>query len=111
VKQDSAFCPDTAGTPDDKQVWFTPKDIGRTMVFDARPPFTVLKSIDTGPITNHVNIVCNAKGNSAYVTVGRPNAGAAGAGYRAGAEADLYSCACRESGRQRIAAAFSGFHD
>ena len=25
------------------------------MVFDAKPPFAVLKTIDTGPITNHVN--------------------------------------------------------
>jgi YVTN family beta-propeller protein len=40
------------------------------MVFNARPPFEVLKSIDTGPITNHVNIVRNARGRFAYVTVG-----------------------------------------
>jgi YVTN family beta-propeller protein len=40
------------------------------MVFDARPPFAILKSIDTGPITNHVNIVHNANGTFAYVTVG-----------------------------------------
>jgi YVTN family beta-propeller protein len=70
VKQDSPFCPDLAATPDGKQVWFTLKDIGRTMVFDAKPPFAVLKSIDTGPITNHVNIVQNANGTFAYVTVG-----------------------------------------
>src|ERR1700686_4089296 len=55
VKQDSPFCPNIAASPDGKQVWFTLKDIGRTMVFDAQPPFSVLKSIDTGPITNHVN--------------------------------------------------------
>jgi YVTN family beta-propeller protein len=73
VKQDSPFCPDIAATPDGKQVWFTLKDIGRTMVFDAQPPFAVLKSIDTGPITNHVNIVRNAKGTFAYVTVGGLN--------------------------------------
>src|SRR6201991_73971 len=60
VKQASPFCPNIAATPDGKQVWFTLKDIGRTMVFDARPPFAVLKSMDTGPITNHVNIVRNA---------------------------------------------------
>ncbi len=70
VKQDSPFCPDLAATPDGKQVWFTLKDIGRTMVFDARPPFAMLKSIDTGPITNHVNIVHNANGTFAYVTIG-----------------------------------------
>ena len=55
VKQDSPFCPNIAATPDGKQVWFTLKDVGKTMVFDAQPPFNVLKSIDTGPITNHVN--------------------------------------------------------
>jgi YVTN family beta-propeller protein len=42
-------------------------------VFDAQPPFSVLKSIDTGPITNHVNIVHNANGTFAYVTVGGLN--------------------------------------
>jgi YVTN family beta-propeller protein len=73
VRQDSPFCPNIAATPDGKQVWFTLKDTGRTMVFDARPPFSVLKSIDTGPITNHVNIVRNAKGTFAYVTVGGLN--------------------------------------
>src|SRR3984893_6516750 len=50
IKQESPFCPDIAATPDGKQVWFTLKDIGRTQVFDAQPPFSVLKSIDTGPI-------------------------------------------------------------
>jgi len=73
VKQDSPFCPDLAATPDGKQVWLTLKDTGRTMVFDAKPPFAVQKSIDTGPITNHVNIVHNAKGTFAYVTVGGLN--------------------------------------
>src|SRR5260221_4046149 len=73
VKQDSPFCPNIAATPDGKQVWFTLKDTGRTIVFDAQPPFSVLKSIDTGPITNHVNIVHNARGTFAYVTVGGLN--------------------------------------
>jgi len=43
------------------------------MVFDARPPFAVLKSIDTGPITNHVNIAYNTNGTFAYVTIGGLN--------------------------------------
>ena len=73
VKQDSPFCPNIAATADGKQVWFTLKDTGRTVVFDARPPFTVLKSMDTGPITNHVNFARNAKGSFAYVTVGGLN--------------------------------------
>src|SRR6266849_3207932 len=53
VKQESPFCPNIAATPDGRQVWFTLKDVGKTQVFDAQPPFAVLKSIDTGPITNH----------------------------------------------------------
>jgi len=73
VKQDSPFCPDIAATPDGKQVWLTLKDIGRVMVFDARPPFTVLRTMDTGPITNHVNLATNANGSFAYVTIGGLN--------------------------------------
>jgi len=72
VPQLSPFCPDIAANPDGKQVWFTLKDIGKTMVFDARPPFSVLKTIDTGPITNHVNFAHNANGTFAYITVGGP---------------------------------------
>jgi YVTN family beta-propeller protein len=44
------------------------------MAFSAKPPFNVLKVLDTGPITNHVNIVRNARGQFAYVTVGGLNA-------------------------------------
>ena len=73
VKQESPFCPNIAATPDGKQVWFTLKDIGRTQVFEARPPFSVLKTLETGPITNHVNFAHNAKGTFAYVTVGGLN--------------------------------------
>ena len=73
MKQDSPFSPDIAATPDGKQVWLTLKDIGRTMVFNAAAPFNVLKTIDTGPITNHVNIVRNANGQFAYVTIGGEN--------------------------------------
>jgi YVTN family beta-propeller protein len=73
VHQLSAFCPNIAATPDGKQVWFTLKDIGKTEVFDANPPFSILKTINTGPITNHVNIAHNAKGTFAYVTVGGLN--------------------------------------
>ncbi|WP_394787152.1 YncE family protein [Rhodoferax sp.] len=73
VKQESPFCPNIAATPDGKQVWMTLKDVGKTMVFDARPPFSVIKSFDTGPITNHVNFVTNKKGSFAYVTIGGLN--------------------------------------
>jgi len=73
VPQASPFCPNIAATPDGQQVWFTLKDVGKTTVFDARPPFAVLKTLDTGPITNHVNFVRTARGTFAYVTVGGLN--------------------------------------
>jgi YVTN family beta-propeller protein len=73
VRQASPFCPNIAATPDSKQVWFTLKDTGKTQVFDGQPPFTLLKTLDTGPITNHVNIVRNVNGMFAYVTIGGLN--------------------------------------
>jgi YVTN family beta-propeller protein len=73
VKQESPFCPDIAATPDGKQVWFTLKDIGKVMVFNAQPPFDVLKVLDTGPITNHVNFAHTPRGQFAYVTIGGLN--------------------------------------
>ena len=73
MKQDSPFSPDIAATPDGKQVWLTLKDVGRTMVFNAAAPFEVLRVIDTGPITNHVNFARTAAGQFAYVTVGGLN--------------------------------------
>ena len=73
VKQESPFCPNIAASPDGKQVWFTLKDIGKTQVFNAQAPFDMIKTIDTGPITNHVNLVTNKNGSFAYVTVGGLN--------------------------------------
>ncbi|MDZ5453527.1 YncE family protein [Labrys sp. ZIDIC5] len=73
VKQASPFCPNIAASADGKQVWFTLKDIGKTQVFKAEPPFDLVKTLDTGPITNHVNLVANKKGSFAYVTVGGLN--------------------------------------
>jgi YVTN family beta-propeller protein len=73
VKQESPFCPNIAATPDGNQVWFTLKDTGKTQVFDARPPFAPLRTLDTGPITNHVNFVHNTNGTFAYVTIGGLN--------------------------------------
>lgn len=73
MRQDSSFCPNIAATPDGLQVWLTLKDIGRTMVFDARPPFALIRTIDTGPLTNHVNFVRNDDGQFAYITVGGLN--------------------------------------
>jgi YVTN family beta-propeller protein len=73
VRQESPFCPNIAATPDGTQVWFTLKDVGKAQVFDARPPFALLKTLDTGPITNHVNFARNANGSFAYITVGGQN--------------------------------------
>jgi YVTN family beta-propeller protein len=73
VKQDSPFCPNIAATPDGEQVWFTLKDTGKTQVFNARPPFDLIKSMDTGPITNHVNFARTPNGQFAYVTIGGLN--------------------------------------
>lgn len=73
VQQASAFCPDLAATPDGKQVWLTLKDIGKTQVFNAKPPFNTLALLDTGAITNHVNIARTARGQFAYVTIGGLN--------------------------------------
>src|SRR5271167_692158 len=73
VPQASPFCPNIAATPDGSQVWFTLKDTGLTQVFDAHPPFALLKTLETGPITNHVNFVWRSSGTLAYVTVGGLN--------------------------------------
>jgi YVTN family beta-propeller protein len=54
-------------------VWLTLKDLGLVMVFSAETPFEVLRVIETGPITNHVNFVNTARGQFAYVTVGGLN--------------------------------------
>jgi YVTN family beta-propeller protein len=70
VAQASPFCPNIAATPDGSQVWFTLKDTGKVQVFDAHPPFALLQTMDTGPITNHVNFAHNANGTFAYVTIG-----------------------------------------
>ncbi len=73
VPQASPFCPNIAATPDGTQVWFTLKDTGKIQVFDARPPFSILKTVYTGPITNHVNFAHNANDTFAYVTIGGLN--------------------------------------
>ncbi len=73
VPQASPFSPNIAASPDGRQVWFTLKDVGKTQVFRAEPPFDLVATLDTGPITNHVNIVRNQNGQFAYVTVGGEN--------------------------------------
>src|SRR5215510_3806645 len=69
VTQPSPFCPNIAAAPRGDQVWFTLKDIGRVVVFNARPPFNMLHQMETGPLTNHVNFAVTKKGQLAYVTI------------------------------------------
>ena len=73
VTQASPFCPNIAASPDGRQVWFTLKDSGKVEVFNARPPFNVLRTFFAGPIVNHVNFVQRKSGIFAYVTVGGRN--------------------------------------
>jgi YVTN family beta-propeller protein len=73
VAQASPFCPNIAVTPDGKQVWFTLKDTGKVQIFDAHPPFALVKTLVTGPISNHVNFARNANGTFAYITIGGLN--------------------------------------
>jgi YVTN family beta-propeller protein len=68
AKQKSPFSPNLA--VDQDEVWFTLKDTGKTQVVSAKPPFRTVTILDTGPITNHVTFVTNARGSFAYVTVG-----------------------------------------
>ncbi|MCI0919728.1 YncE family protein [Pseudomonas stutzeri] len=73
LPQASPFCPDLAASPDGKQLWLTLKDVGKVQVFDARPPFKLMRTLDTGPITNHVNLAHVGGRTRAYVTVGGLN--------------------------------------
>ncbi len=73
VPQASPFSPNLAVSKDGTEVWFTLKDSGKTQVMSAEPPFDILATLETGPITNHVTLVDNAKGRFAYVSVGGEN--------------------------------------
>jgi YVTN family beta-propeller protein len=74
VKQASGFSPNLAVSSDGSEVWFTLKDTGKTQVISARPPFATLATLDTGPFSNHVALLDNARGRFAYITVGGENA-------------------------------------
>lgn len=67
-------CPSIAATPDGKQIWLTSLAVGGAVAFSAKPPFQVLRAIDTGPRTNGVNFVSNDDGQFAYVSVAALNA-------------------------------------
>jgi YVTN family beta-propeller protein len=88
VPQTSPFSPNLAVSRDGTEVWFTLKDSGKTQVMSAQPPFSILTTLDTGPITNHVTLVENANGKFAYVTVGGENAVKV---YRRGEKPELIS--------------------
>jgi YVTN family beta-propeller protein len=73
LQQSSPFCPDIAVSPENDEIWITLKDVGKVQVFSAKPPFTQIAMLETGPITNHVNLVNNKSGRFAYVTIGGTN--------------------------------------
>jgi YVTN family beta-propeller protein len=73
LPQASPFCPNIAVSPENDEVWITLKDVGKTQVYSAKPPFEQKALLGTGPITNHVNFVNNRDGKFAYVTVGGTN--------------------------------------
>ena len=73
IPQTSPFSPNLAVSPDGKQVWFTLKDTGKTQVISGLPPFKTIAVLNTGPISNHVNMVDNAHGHFAYITIGGLN--------------------------------------
>ncbi|HEX8271495.1 MAG TPA: beta-propeller fold lactonase family protein [Longimicrobiaceae bacterium] len=78
----SPFSPNLAVTADGSQVWMTHKDVGKVTVVDGRT-WEVIRVLDTGPVTNHVNfagpgggtrIGGASAGDFAYVTVCLENA-------------------------------------
>lgn len=73
VQQASPFCPNLALSSENDEVWITLKDAGKVQVFNAKPPFEQKALLETGPITNHVNLVNNRNGKFAYVTIGGAN--------------------------------------
>ena len=73
IPMPSPFSPNLAASPDGQEVWVTLKDVGKTVIVDARR-LAVLGTIETGPVTNHVNFVTTATDRLAYVTVGGENA-------------------------------------
>jgi YVTN family beta-propeller protein len=73
LPQASPFCPNIAVSPENDEVWFTLKDVGKVQVFSAQPPFDLKATLSTGSITNHVNFVNNKNGKFAYVTIGGEN--------------------------------------
>lgn len=70
VKQESPFCPKIAATPDGSQTWFTLR-IGRTQAFRAKPPFNLIKTIDTLNTFIRVDVASTSRWRHARVLVDR----------------------------------------
>ena len=51
VPQASPFCPNIAVSPENDEVWMALKDVGKTQVISAQPPFEQKALLETGPIT------------------------------------------------------------
>src|SRR5215510_11625517 len=73
MPQVSPFSPNIAVSPENDEVWITLKDVGKSQIYSAKPPFDQKAVLDIGPITNHVNFANNRKGKFAYLTVGGAN--------------------------------------
>src|SRR5262245_41958528 len=73
LQQVSPFCPNIAVSPENDEVWITLKDVGKTQVFNAKPPFEQKALLETGPMTNHVNFANNRSGKFAYIIIGGTN--------------------------------------
>jgi len=73
VPQASPFSPNLSVSSDGTEVWFTLKDSGKTQVMSAKPPFSILATLNTGALSNHVALVETSLGKVAYVTVGSEN--------------------------------------
>ena len=56
LPQASPFSPNLAVSDDGKEVWFTLKSTGKVQIVSGAPPFRILATLDTGPITNHVTL-------------------------------------------------------
>jgi YVTN family beta-propeller protein len=72
IAMPTKFSPNLAASPDGQEVWLTLKDVGKVVIVDAQR-FTALGTIDTGPVTNHVNFVTTTSEKLAYVTIGGEN--------------------------------------
>src|SRR5262249_12411999 len=73
LSQASPFCPNIAVSPEGDEVWLTLKDVGKVQVYNAKPPFEQRALLETGPITNHINLARHRNGKFAYVTIGGLN--------------------------------------